>query len=111
MDGRGSKWRRGGYEEDGLNKGTEQFRQHLSCFSQITFRERQCVRGILRPHVDCPRTTSNLGNKTGGGLHHARRSYGYEHSAGIQRLINSLQLERHLAEPRSEERRGGKESR
>jgi hypothetical protein len=40
-----------------------------------------------------------LSNKTGSGLHHARRSYGYEHSAGVQRPINSLQLERHLAEP------------
>jgi len=32
-------------------------------------------------------------------LDHARRSYGYEQGAGIQRSIDSIQLERHFAEP------------
>jgi hypothetical protein len=38
------------------------YKDHISryrrtCFSQITFRKRGCVRRILRSHLDCPRTT------------------------------------------------------
>jgi hypothetical protein len=40
-----------------------------------------------------------LSNKAGGGLDHAWRSHGDEQCAGVQRLIDSIQLERHLAEP------------
>jgi hypothetical protein len=40
-----------------------------------------------------------MGNKAGSRLDHARRSHGYENSAGFQCLINSIQFERHFAEP------------
>jgi len=65
----------------------------------MAFRERGCVRRILRSDVDCPRTTSNLSNKAGSGLDHARRSYRHKECALIQCAIDSIQFERHFAEP------------
>jgi hypothetical protein len=65
----------------------------------MAFRERGCVRRLLRSHVDRPRTTRDMGNKAGSRLHHARSSYGYEHCAGVQCLIDSFQFERHLTKP------------
>jgi hypothetical protein len=49
------------------SRGTEQVGQHLACFSQIAFRERGYVRGLLRSHVDRPCTTRNMSNEAGGG--------------------------------------------
>src|ERR1019366_1498825 len=66
----------------------------------MAFCERGCVRRILRPQIDCPcMTTIDMSNKAGSRLHYTRRSYGYEHRAGVQCTIDSIQMEWHFAEP------------
>jgi hypothetical protein len=49
--------------------------------------------------MDRPRPTIDLSYKTGGRLHYAGRSHGHENSAGVQCVVNSIRLERNLAEP------------
>jgi len=61
--------------------------------------ERRCVRGFLCPHVDRSSATSNVSNKAGGWLDHARRSDSHEDRAFAQCAEDAIQVERHFAEP------------
>jgi predicted DCC family thiol-disulfide oxidoreductase YuxK len=71
------------------SQGTEQVRQHLARLAQVAFRKRGCVCRLLWSHIDRPRPTSDLSYKTGGRLHYARRSHGYENSAGVPCFVRS----------------------
>src|SRR5208337_3842368 len=77
----------------------EQVIQQFTRFAQIALRERGCVRRVLRADVDRPRSAMDVSHKTGGGLDHAGSSNRHKESTAIQRLIDSIQLERHLSEP------------
>jgi hypothetical protein len=61
--------------------------------------ERRCVRGFLCPHVDRSRTTTDLSDKAGGWLHHARCADSHEDRAFAQCAEDAIQLERRFAEP------------
>ena len=65
----------------------------------MTFSEQRLVGRLLRPHVGCRCTSSDVSNKAGGRLDYARRSYGHKQSALIQCTINPIQFERYFAKP------------
>src|ERR1700757_338651 len=65
----------------------------------MTLGERAHVRRLLCSHVDRSSATSNVSDKAGGWLDHARRAHSHQDRAFIEGTEDAIQLERHLAEP------------
>ena len=77
----------------------EQVRQSLSSLPQMTFRERGCIGGFFRPHINRPCPTSDVRNEAGSGFHYARGSDSHKSRTFIQCGENPVQFERHFAKP------------